>query len=357
MIKKFFLLFISSFLFFLFFLYRPRPVISPEINLRPEVKGEEFLTRMTAIVGGNSLALSGFTSPFASVKLTSSNGSLYRLTTADKNGIFSFFQVPVSGPVGEISLIAQDTDGMTSPPLFLPQPGTNTDVTIADVLMPPTIYLSSGSNLFNQTAYSSGKSFPNSKILVYLYAEPKNDFWSKTWNFIVKSVFAKTAPRLLVETDEKGDFEFSLPTIEPAEQKIFVAGLLRRAGLTERATIIEQATGAQGKEQDWLYQTEGEDYSPKSFTLSFKTLSFWQRLFAYLVSFLALLHYWLQTILNDPVKIIWLEIPLIIILFLTIIIRAIKERYLSPLNKQAGQEEDQNAYYIDSFGNRHEIEL
>jgi len=265
----------------------------PSIKLTetPSIQGIQFPTKISATIGEHFLTLSGWTSPQALVFLSSSGGNLSAQTLADQTGFFIFKFVFLPNQIGELSLIAQDSNGLVSSPLYLPEPPSNQDLFIENILLSPTLSLSKSELNPNETVIAFGKTFPNSKILVYQYSDPKTTLWKRIKEFIIKPAFAKTIPILEVESNNQGNFEFNLPSSQPAEQKIFVASLF------------------------------GPDYSPKSFTLSFKTLSFWEQVAAILIFLLSKVYLWFETIAEDPTKIIWLEIPLLAFLFIRVLLR------------------------------------
>lgn len=278
-----------------------RPAPEPE---EVTVKGIQFPVRLSAIVGENFLTLTGWTSPAAKVSLTNSLGSLSTQTLADSTGFFLFKFIFLPNKIGELSLIAQDTSGLASTPLFLPEPAKGYDIFIENVLMPPTLNLAKGEILPGETAGASGKTIPLSKVLVYLYSDPKITLWSKIRSLIIKGVWAKTAPILEIEADSEGDFEFNLPSTEPADLKIFVASIYKKPEFSP------------------------QNYSPKSFTLSFKTLSFWEVIANFLLLILLKIYLLVKKIAEDPTKIIWLEIPILGFLFFKVGLRGITQKIL-----------------------------
>jgi len=308
------LLLFSCPVFSLFFLSSLKTAFAPESNFG-SVKGANsvsFTTQVSATVGENYLTITGYTSPQAKVILSSSAGNLYRQTFADNTGYFVFQAVLFPQNVGELSLISQDTNGFSSTPLFLPAPPPSQDVILQGLLMPPTIGLSTGENSYDQPSAVAGKTFPKSPVLIYLYADPEQSFWSTIntfgtnfWNLIVHQAFAKSAPRLEIESDENGDFEVNLPSVEPAMQKIFVASLFDK------------------------------NYSPKSFTLTFATLSIWGKIGLFFRSLWEKVLDFFRSIAQDPTKIIWLEIPLLAILFLNLTFRWAVEK----VSQRNGEEE------------------
>jgi len=301
--KKFLLSFVV--LAFLF-LFSRKPAIAPENNLAA-VKGAQtisFTTQISATIGQNLLSITGYTSPQAVVILSSSAGNLSKETIADNNGYFVFTNVLLPEKVGELALISRDINGFASPPLFLPEPPANQSVAIEGILMPPTLGLSAGKNSYDQPSGLSGKTFPNAKVLIYLYADPEQSFWASInnfgtnlWQLVIHPAWAISAPRLEIESDENGNFEVNLPSVAPATQKIFVASLFDK------------------------------NYSPKSFTLTFVTLSIWGKTGLFFRSLWEKILDFFRGIAQDPVRIIWLEIPLLAILFLTLTVRWTIDKY------------------------------
>jgi len=286
------------------------------------VKGIQYITQVSARVGEYYLTLSGYTSPQALVILSSSTGNLSAQTTADQKGFFLFKMVFLPHKIGELSLISQDTDGLASPPVYLPEPSDSEgekDIFIENILLPPTVSFSSGSNDRENGSSAAGKTFPNSKVLVYLYADLKTTLWQKIKTVIVKTVFAKAAPRLETTSNDNGEFEFSLPSVEPAEQKLFVASLAEQISLM---TNQARATAVQPQPPE----TTVENYSPKSFTLTFETYSIWEKIAAWIILGVARAIIWLRA---NPTNIIWLEIPILFILVVEILLRGWIEKILS----------------------------
>jgi len=275
----------------------------PSPSQKPAVEGQEFEATIWAQVGENYLTLSGYTSPLAKVYLSSSVGNLKRETYADKSGFFLFQFVFLPQKTGELCLLAQDTNGLVSPPLFLPEPPQNQDIIIENILLAPTLSLSQGETLTLSQADAAGKTFPNSKVLVYQYLDSKTTFWTRIQDLIIKGVWAKTAPILEVEADSEGNFEFNLPSNEPSDLKIFVASIFQKPQLPSE-----------------------KNYSPKSFTLSFKTLSFWDQLGNFLLYLLANFYFWLKKVFEDPTKIIQLEIIILGLLLLKVGLRALTDK-------------------------------
>lgn len=258
---------------------------------------ENIITTNSAGVERN-LSLSGYSSPFAQIHLSSSVGNINNFTTTNENGFFNFNFIFTSPITGELSLIAEDHDGLASPPTFLPEPSSNNDIKIENVLMPPTLSIFKGKVSSGEVNFASGKTYPNSKVLLYFYSDSKVSLWEKLKDLIISGVWAKTTSRLEVDSDLNGNFAFNLPSTEPANQNLFVAG---------------QFYGS---------------YSPKSFTLSYSTLSLGDKILLGFSWSLDQINLYLKAVVEDPTKVIWLEIPLLIFLTLKVLLRGWIEKVI-----------------------------
>jgi hypothetical protein len=248
-------------------------------------------------------SLSGWSSPFAEVTLTSQN--LIQKTTCDQNGFFIFQSILIPDQLGELCLISQDREGLPSFPVCLAPPPGNQNLMIKNVLLPPTLSVE-GSQIPNgKTAKASGRTFLNAEVDVYLFTE--NRFSWGTWgeNLLkhfswVKPAWAMGLPKYRIKTDQSGQFEFSLPATAPSFNRVYAA-----------AIFISPEVGA--------------SRSPKSNTLAFETVG-WLGWLIFLLrylwtSFLAFLAY-LKT---HPTQILLGEL-LILAAFILFLLTAALER-------------------------------
>jgi hypothetical protein len=243
---------------------------------------------VTAAIGEPKLTLFGWTSPHARVELKGSQ--VVEETIANQAGYFFFHRVYLPPPqkklfgnelvYPELCLTSIDTQGLVSFPACLaPLPVGPFDLQVGPVLLPPTISLEQGNFSAEQQVAAQGKTIPNSKVTIYL----ANNFSGEPsliqlfTNLFAPPVDAYSLPQYQIQADEWGHFEFNLPAIQPSTWKLFAA------------------------------TTYFEAPSPKSNTLTFKILSFWewlwQRLKWFLFAFFGLLrpYLWQLIIIGEVV--------------------------------------------------------
>jgi len=254
--KCFFLLlicFVGGFLYKIYNFYnsynRYIPVLPQQIDL-------SFPVTVYSRVGGYMITLiTGWTSPFAEVNLSGIN--LTRKTTANEQGFFAFYYLPIVEGVREICLIAQDVNQLASYPLCLPLPEGNRDIEIKDVLLSPTIQVQDSKIPAGKTAKASGMAFPDSKVEVYLFSENRFSLWAKIYNiynryniykiFFPNKVQAVGLPQYQVKANENGYFEFSLPASVPSVNRIFAVAQKESFGNSSKSnTLAFQVLGIFG---------------------------------------------------------------------------------------------------------------
>lgn len=228
---------------------------------------------VVARVGGYAInTLSGWTSPFAEVSLSFQGAT--RKTLADETGYFIFTSVPFPDIPEELCLISQDVNQLPSFPLCLAPPSQNQNPEIKDILLSPSLSLENSKISSGKTTKASGMTFPRSKIQVYLFTEKDLSFWTRisvVFPFLspitsrlslityhlspFKSAYAANFPVYETESNENGYFEFSLPSSSPSNNRLFVSA-------QKLCSSESSCTGG----------------SPKSNTLSFQIMGFWELL-------------------------------------------------------------------------------
>jgi len=245
-------------------------------NAPPQSKTVDVVAR----VGGYSInKLSGWTSPFAEVSLSSQG--VARKTTADETGFFIFNSVSLPDDPKELCLISQDVNQLPSFPLCLAPPPRNQNIEIRDILLSPTLSLDDGKIAAGKTTKASGMTFPHSSVEVYLFTEKDLSFWSRisvflpflspithhfsllTYHFSPKSAFAANFPVYETKSNENGYFEFSLPSSSPSTNRLFV-GAQKSCPSDPSAKALASA------------EASCEGGSPKSNTLSFQIIGIWE---------------------------------------------------------------------------------
>ena len=252
---------------------------------------------VSATIGESRLTLFGWTSPQSLVELQGQRVS--ESVIANDQGYFFFDRILLPAPrsprsasgVGEVEptypelcLTSIDTQSRASFPTCLPplprQLAGSFDMSIGPVLLPPTLNLSKGSFLPNEQVIAQGLTIPNSEVNIFL---ANNLTPSLRFSFI-PSVYAYFIPRYQIKADANGHFEFNLPSSPPTSGtswKIFATAT--HLGLP----------------------------SPKSNTLTFRILGWWEWLLAQIKLILGLIvglakPYWWQII-------IFLEIGILLV--------------------------------------------
>jgi len=252
---------------------------------------------VSATIGESRLTLFGWTSPQSLVELQGQRVS--ESVIANDQGYFFFDRILLPAPrsprsasgVGEVEptypelcLTSIDTQSRASFPTCLPplprQLAGSFDMSIGPVLLPPTLNLSKGSFLPNEQAIAQGLTIPNSEVNIFL---ANNLTPSLRFSFI-PSVYAYFIPRYQIKADANGHFEFNLPAGPPA------------GGASWRVFATATHLGLP---------------SPKSNTLTFRILGWWEWLLAQIKLILGLIvglakPYWWQII-------IFLEIGILLV--------------------------------------------
>lgn len=264
-------------------------------QLKKEFPPQSKTVDVVARVGGYAInTLSGWTSPFAEVSLSFQGAT--RKTLANETGFFIFTSVPFPDIPEELCLISQDVNQLPSFPLCLAPPSQNQNTEIKDILLSPSISLEESKISTGKTTKASGMTFPSSPVQVYLFTEKDLSFWARisvvfpflspitsrlsliTYHFSPRSAYAANFPVYETKSNENGYFEFSLPSSSPSNNRLFVTTTFN---LTMGANPRESA---QNPREFQLYP------SPKSNTLSFQIMGFWellQLLWKYLLSWIA----------------------------------------------------------------------
>jgi len=233
-------------------------------------------TQISAIVGQGIFTIEGYTSPQATVKLTNSQGNISMQTTqADIKGHFVFINVLLPKDPGELWLQATDKKNLADFPLALPQPPPGIDK-IENIILSPTLAQINSKFLKNSQGFAWGYGITNSQIEINLFKTPRFS--------LLKPVFAQQPLKFKVNTNQNGYFEFNLPNQSLADYKIFAGNIFQ------------------------------DNYSPKSTILSFRVLSWWERLWQQIISLAAKLALGLWVVMHD--LLFWIGAEIIILMLL-----------------------------------------
>jgi len=216
-------------------------------------------------IGEPKLTVFGWASPQALVELKGQRVS--ELAIADSEGYFYFdriFLPPPKPNYPEVCLSVVDRASRISsfPTCLPPLPPKLGEIRVGPVLLPPTLSLEQGEFLPGQQVKANGATFPNSKVKIFLANKtfhlrgeksasrrigvPTVGGGKHLGGEFVKTVYAHFLPQYEIQSDAQGNFEFNLPASYPQKWKVY-------------ATAEFQGSP-----------------SPKSTSLSFKVLSWWE---------------------------------------------------------------------------------
>ena len=233
------LFFVSVLLFF------PHPSLATEFY-------HDYEVTVSASIGEPKLTLFGYSSPQSLIQLHGER--VAEEVIAKDDGYFFFDRIFLPRPnpdYPELCLNAIDTQSRISFPICLPPLPTGPfNISVGPVLLPPTFNLEKGFFLPLEQVKAEGLTIPNSEVTVFL----AND--SRLRSRIVNIVHAHSLPQYQIKADEQGRFEFSLPTVKANNWRLFTAAEFQGAP------------------------------TPKSNTLNFRILNWWQWLLLFLSNLL-----------------------------------------------------------------------
>lgn len=220
------------------------------------------LTTVSATVGkpieqppgaDKRFSIYGYTSPHATVKIHS---PMYGETKANGKGLYEFKYLFLTVFREDVCIVAQDTEGRSTPPLCIPPPTAEEDKRVGPVILPPTTSISAGNAYIGDTITLTGHTIPNVEVKLSLFTDEgkKNKKIS-----LIPETYAYTIPQLSLTSNEKGEYSLVLPTASSQYIRMFT-----------RAFFEDSST-------------------PKSLTLVLDIFPLWMILFKFFSTFLSLL--------------------------------------------------------------------
>lgn len=143
-------------------------------------------------------------------------------TISDSDGLFRFSQIySLSLKYPELCIQAVDDQNRITQPSCIPALPADSliPLEVGPILLSPTISISENKVKEGTLAVLTGRTTPNTKVNVFV---AKKEGASNKLS-LVKEVYAYTLPTVEVKSDEKGEYEVSLPTGESAEYKLFAS--------------------------------------------------------------------------------------------------------------------------------------
>lgn len=150
-------------------------------------------TMVSAFIGNARYTITGYTSPFALVKLEGQG--IYNETHADKNGRFIFENGFSPLSPREVCVTGIDTDGRITQPLCLAAFPIKKNISIGPLILPPTLSLNQPEFLINDNGILHGLSTPGSTI-----------------DINVSKDTSKQNITIQTHANQDGDYSVTLPT-------------------------------------------------------------------------------------------------------------------------------------------------
>lgn len=201
----------------------------------------------------NALTIYGYGPAEAEVSLKGFGVS--EKVTSDSSGLFMFNEIySFTYTYPELCVQAVDQEKRSTQPSCIPALPNDSliPLEVGPILLSPTISISGNKIKEGGEALMSGKTIPNTKVNIFI--SKKDGSQSKL--SLIKEVQAFSLPIVDTKSNDKGEYEISLPTGESADYKIFASAKY------------------------------GEDLTNKSNTLSFSVLSQVKTLFQKIIDFI-----------------------------------------------------------------------
>jgi len=163
-------------------------------------------------------------------------------TLADSSGYFEFTNLSfptllsyISGFLyPELCLKAKDDQDRTTHPVCIPPLLLNVKArNIGPVILPPTLSFTKGVVRENTQSQASGFTTPDTEVLVFMAKKDLNQGLN-----IVSEIAAFYLPTYSVKSNQDGEFEFSLPTNEVNNWRIFAATNFQGSFSAKSNTLI-----------------------------------------------------------------------------------------------------------------------
>lgn len=263
-VKRFLLVIILfAFIFNLFAL----PILAQKATL----KGS-FRTEVSAAVGELYLNVSGYVSPYASIVMTTADGTFLRAAVADGFGNFYISQVLIRRGFSGFCLTAVDFKRLGESTTCFSFPPAQKNITMTDLFLPPTLGLFKTEIAAGQTAFAFGYTMPGAKVTLHL----------------------SNGRTLTTFADSKGYYEFNIRDLKAGKYLLFAkANYQNKDSLTPTKKIL------------------------------LKALSLWEQFLAFLRDLWGRLMSFFTSLALGP---LWLAIP-ILILIIILILKLWPERF------------------------------
>lgn len=202
-------------------------------------------TPSPVIISKVKLTIFGYGPASIPVSLTGKN--VLELTTSNENGYFEFNNVPLPDITESLKFYPELClqgyyKEVSTQPVCLPKiPTGQEEYNIGPVLLSPIIVIENQETRVNSQIKAVGKAIPNSPIQVYLAKESQQSILNILKKIkMIQKVSAYYLPKYEAKSDEKGNFEFNLPTDSQAKWRIFTAYTFQNQNSPKSNTLTYQ---------------------------------------------------------------------------------------------------------------------
>jgi hypothetical protein len=218
-------LYLFTILIYLFISIIPAPAraITLKSGAKSEIKAN--------IPAKTSIRLFGYTSANTVVQVLGVR--VFAQTSSDKNGYWIFYDLPISAQAKELCISAIDSEKRVGFPLCIRLPDTDKPTEIGPVLLAPTISVSKGTMWEKEEAYATGFTIPNTEVKISFF--DVQNYLSHAW---FPSVFAAEIPIFTANSNDKGEFSFTLPTANPGNFRLFVKAIYNKMPTPKSQTLL-----------------------------------------------------------------------------------------------------------------------
>lgn len=148
-----------------FFLFVFSILFLPKVSFA-SVATQSGITNITVTISGNSLFVTGYIAPFASIALTI-NGNVITSTVADSQGNFSFSNIAIPKGASTICFDSVDYKNLGASEACISITPVNGVVTKTNVFLPPTLGVQRTQVFVGDNALAFGYGMPGASITVH----------------------------------------------------------------------------------------------------------------------------------------------------------------------------------------------
>jgi len=224
-----------------------------------------FKVDISASVGEFYLNISGFISPYASIVMTTPEGSFLRSAVADSKGIFYISQVLIKKGFSGFCLTAVDFKRLGESTTCFSFPPATGGITMRDLFLPPTL------GLLKNEVTAGGE------IVAYGYTMP----------FATVTITLSDGRKVSVTADSTGYYVFRIKDLKSGAYQLFATA-----------------------------RHEGKDSLSPTKSLTFKVMSLWDQFLVFIRNILNRISEFFTSLGLGP---LWLGIPIIILIIILIL--------------------------------------